>query len=170
MPLQKSRLLNSHHQVRRGRGTTFLRRHNIDAIPQFDYIFNPRSVAVVGASASPEKPGFMCLENLLNGGYKGKIYPVNPSLTDVSGLKVYPAISAIPGEIDLALIVIPAPQTIPVIEECIAKGVNGVVMVSGGFKEVGTDAGAELQTKIGILGKNSGTKIIGPNTMGLVSP
>ena len=87
-------------------------------------IFNPRSVAVVGASASPDKVGYMCVGNLLEMGFKGRVYPVNPGLAQLFGLKAYPSVSAIPGEVDLAMVVIPAELTPTTVEECAAKGVN----------------------------------------------
>ncbi len=137
---------------------------------QLERIFNPRSVAVVGASASPDKVGYMCLGNLLELGYRGKVYPVNPGLAQLFGLKAYPSVSAIPGEVDLAVVVIPAELTLAAVEDCAAKGVKGVILVSGGFKEVGTKVGARLQKKLKEIADNSGIKLIGPNTLGFVNP
>jgi acyl-CoA synthetase (NDP forming) len=135
---------------------------------QLDHIFYPRSVAVVGASASPEKLGFMCVGNLLDTGFGGKIYPVNPAISELFGLKVYPSLAAIPGEVDLAMVVIPAELALSAVEECVAKGVRGAILVSGGFGEVGT--GTELQAKLKDIADKGGIKIIGPNTLGLVNP
>jgi acetyl-CoA synthetase (ADP-forming) len=142
----------------------------MDSIKQLERIFNPRSVAVVGASASPEKMGYMCLGNLLELGFKGRIYPVNPGLVQLFGLKAYPSVSAIPGEVDLAVVVIPAELTLATIEECAAKGVQGVILVSGGFREVGTKIGAGLQNKLKAIAERGGLKIIGPNTLGFINP
>ncbi len=142
----------------------------MNSIKQLERIFNPRSVAVVGASASPDKVGYMCLGNLLELGFKGKIYPVNPGLAQLFGLKAYPTVSAIPGEVDLAMVVIPAELTLATVEECVAKGVKGVILVSGGFKEVGTKIGARLQNKLKDIADTSGLKIIGPNTLGFINP
>jgi acyl-CoA synthetase (NDP forming) len=142
----------------------------MDSLKQLECIFNPRSVAVVGASASPDKMGYMCVGNLLELGYKGKVYPVNPGLAQLFGLKAYPSLSAIPGEIDLAMVVIPAELSLAAVEECAAKGVKGVILVSGGFREVGTKAGARLQSKLKDIADRAGMKIIGPNTLGFINP
>jgi acyl-CoA synthetase (NDP forming) len=143
---------------------------DLDLAEQLDHIFYPRSVAVVGASASPEKVGFMCVGNLLEAGFGGRVYPVNPSLTELFGLRVYPSVTAIPGEVDLAMVVIPAELTVPTIEECIAKGVKGAILISGGFREVGTEIGADLQVQLRDIANRGGMKIIGPNTLGLANP
>ena len=77
----------------------------MNLIKQLDCIFNPRSVAVVGASANPEKVGYMCARDVLELGFKGKVYPVNPKLAQLFGLKAYPSLSAIPGGVDLAIVI-----------------------------------------------------------------
>jgi acyl-CoA synthetase (NDP forming) len=137
---------------------------------QLEAIFNPRSVAVIGASASPDKVGYMCVGNLLEMGFKGRVYPVNPGLAQLFGLKAYPSVSAIPGEVDLAMVVIPAELTLAAVEECAAKGVKGVILVSGGFREVGTRIGAGLQSQLKDIAERGGIKIIGPNTLGFINP
>ncbi len=142
----------------------------MDLVKQLDHIFNPRSVAVVGASANPEKVGYMCVGNLLEAGFGGRVYPVNPSLAQLFGLKAYPSVSAIPGELDLAMVVIPAELTLSTIEECVAKGVKGAILISGGFREAGTEIGADLQAQLGEMASKGGMKIIGPNTFGLINP
>ena len=142
----------------------------MDLVAQLDHIFSPRSLAVVGASANPEKVGFMCVGNLLEAGFGGRVYPVNPGLSELFGLRVYPAVTAIPGEVDLAMVVIPAERTLSTIEECIAKGVKGAILVSGGFREVGTEIGSDLQAQLREIANRGGMKIIGPNTMGLINP
>ncbi len=142
----------------------------MDLIEQLNHIFYPKAVAVIGASADSKKVGFICVSNLLEGGFKGEICPVNPSLTELLGLRAYPSIGAIPGEVDLAIIVIPAQLTISAVEECVAKGVKGVIVISGGFKEVGTDIGLGLQAKLHDIANRSGIRIIGPNTLGVFNP
>ncbi len=142
----------------------------MDLMERLNHIFYPGSVAVIGASASPEKVGYVCVSSLLEGGFKGKVYPVNPRLSQVLGLTAYPAIGAVPGTVDLAMIVIPAPLTIPAIEECAARGVKGAIVISGGFKEVSTDSGRGLQDRLRDIARRSGMTIIGPNTMGIVNP
>ncbi len=142
----------------------------MNLVEQFDCIFNPGGVAVVGASANQEKVGYFCLRNLIEAGYKGRIYPVNPRLAEVLGLKAYPSVRAIPGEVDLALVVIPAEAAVSAVEDCVARGVKGVIMITGGFRELGTEAGLALQDRIKDMADGSGTRIIGPNTIGLVNP
>ncbi len=142
----------------------------MDSVEQLDHIFCPRTVAVVGASASPEKMGFRVVANLLGAGFGGRVYPVNPGLSELFGLRAYPSVSAIPGEIDLAVVAIPAELTIAAVKECISCGVKGAVLISGGFREVGTEAGAALQAELEDLAGKGKMKIIGPNTLGLVNP
>ncbi len=142
----------------------------MDLVEQLDHIFNPRSVAVVGASANPEKVGYMCVGNLLEAGFGGRVYPVNPGLAQLFGLKAYPSIGAIPGAVDLAMVVIPAELTLSTIEECVAKGVKGAILISGGFREAGTEIGADLQAQLGDIASKGGMKVIGPNTFGLINP
>jgi acyl-CoA synthetase (NDP forming) len=137
---------------------------------QLDGVFYPQSVAVVGATATPGKIGFMLMAGLLEGGYPGRVYPVNPGQKALFGRTAYPSVSAIPGPVDLVLISIPAALTLPVVKESIAKGAKGVVLVSGGFGEVGTEAGRDLQAELRELAKSSPTKIIGPNTLGVTNP
>ncbi len=141
----------------------------MDLVEQLDHIFSPRSIAVVGASANPEKVGFMCVGNLLEGGFGGRVYPVNPGLSELFGLRVYPSVTAIPGEVDLAIVAIPAELTLSTIEECIAKGIKGAILISGGFKEVGTEIGSDLQAQLRDIADRGGMKIIGPNTVGFVN-
>ena len=135
-----------------------------------DCLFSPRSVAVVGASAAQDKVGSICLSNLIQGGFKGRIYPVNPSLSEVMGIKAYPAVGAIPDEIDLALIVIPAPLTVATIEDCADKDVKVAIIISGGFKELGTEDGLDLQAKLQVIAGRCGMRIVGPNTVGIANP
>ena len=142
----------------------------MDLVKQLNHIFNPRAIAVVGASDNPSKVGFMCVDSLLKAGFKGEIYPVNPNLSELFGLKVYPSVRAIPEEVDLAIITIPARQTISVLEECVAKGIKGTIMFTSGFKELGTRVGLDLQDKIRDIASRNGMKIIGPNCLGIVAP
>jgi len=142
----------------------------MDLIEQLNHFFYPRTIAVVGASSNPEKAGFMCLENLLEIGFGGRVYPVNPGLSEAFGMKVYPSVGDIPGEIDLAIVIIPAQFAMPVIEECVVKGIKGVILITAGFREVGTEIGSELQDKIRDVASRSGMRIIGPNTLGLINP
>ena len=142
----------------------------MNLVEQFNHVFYPRSVAVVGASSNPVKQGYLCLANVLEGGFKGRVYPVNPGLDEVFGLKAYPSVRDIPGEVDLAIIVIPAEASVSAVADCATKGVKAAIMVTSGFKEVGTEMGADLQDDIRDIAREAGMRIIGPNTIGLVNP
>src|SRR5512138_3976651 len=100
-------------------------------------LLQPKSVAIVGASAQPGKSGYTVIENLLKGGYKGKIYPINPSATEILNLPVFPNIAAVPGTIDLAVITVPVKLACQVIEECGQKGIQALSVITSGFSEVG---------------------------------
>ncbi|MFC2008172.1 CoA-binding protein [Chloroflexota bacterium] len=130
----------------------------MELVEQLNHIFYPRAIAIVGASNNPQKVGALCLQSVMEAGFVGEVYPVNPALSELRGLKVYPSIGAIPGEVDLAIVVIPAPLTITTIEECISKGIKGVVMITGGFGETGTELGADLQAKIRHIADRGGGK------------
>ncbi len=126
----------------------------------------PRSVAVVGASRSPQNVGHQVLRNLLGGNFDGPVYPVNPSSPHVASVPAYPSVTAIPGPVDLAVIAVPAPAVAAVLEECGAKGVKGVVVLSAGFGEVGEGDG-EVQLRH--LARLHSMRLVGPNCIGMVN-
>ncbi|MCK4350837.1 MAG: CoA-binding protein, partial [Candidatus Krumholzibacteria bacterium] len=126
-------------------------------------IFNARSVAVVGASANPEKTGHVILKNIIEGGFEGKIFPVNPKAGEILGLPCYPSVTAINDSVDVVIIVVPSKFVPDVMEEAGKKGVTGAVVISGGFGETGN---SELETQILGIAKKYGTRIIGPNCQG----
>ncbi|MEW6592578.1 MAG: CoA-binding protein [Candidatus Hadarchaeota archaeon] len=130
--------------------------------------FEPSSVAVVGASREPGKLGYSILKNIIDAGFRGKIYPVNPKADEVLGLKCYPSIKDVPGEAELVVIVVPARFTPSVIQDCGQKGTKAAVVISGGFSETG-DAGAQLQQQLLDTAKAAGIRIVGPNCQGLNS-
>ncbi|GAB5046649.1 acetate--CoA ligase alpha subunit [Thermodesulfovibrio sp. TK110] len=132
-----------------------------------DFIFNPASIAVVGASAEEKKVGNAVLKNLING-YTGKIYPVNPSRTEILSLPCYPSVSAIPDRVDLAIIVIPAKAVAEALKDCARAGVKGVVVITAGFKEVGGDGVAREKEIVQIV-RASGMKMVGPNCLGVMN-
>jgi len=107
---------------------------------------------------------------LLDQGFKGPIYPVHPKAKEIDGLKTYPSVSAIPGPVDLAIILIPHQKTLSVIKECAAKGVKGAVLFTAGYKETGTEEGAALEKELVRIARSSGMRLIGPNCMGLYVP
>jgi len=104
---------------------------------QIRYLFYPRSIAVVGASRKPGKIGHIILKNLRDYGFKGKLYPVNPHATEILGFKAYPSVTAIPDEVDMAVIVVPAAIVPQILKDCGKKGVKVCVVISSGFKEIG---------------------------------
>lgn len=130
-------------------------------------LFRPKSVAVVGAS-DPDRPSGLPLKNLLELGYKGKIYPVNPKRDVVQGLKAYPSLLDIADEVDVAIIVIPAHGVPDVVRQCIEKGVKAAVILVASFAEL-DEEGKKRQDEIVEIARKSGLIILGPNTNGLVN-
>ncbi len=133
---------------------------------QLEKFFNPRNVAVIGASRNPQKPGRVILENFLNPKFRGKVYPVNPNAEKIAGLKCYANLSEIPAELDFVVVAVPAEKVPPVIQECVNCGVKAVVVISGGFKETG-ERGKKLEEKIAQIITGSDTRVLGPNCIGI---
>ncbi|HHT9113012.1 MAG TPA: acetate--CoA ligase alpha subunit [Candidatus Wunengus sp. YC65] len=132
-----------------------------------EHFFSPQTVAVVGASREEGKVGHDLFKNLVNHGYKGKIYPVNPHADNILGIKTYPALKEITDKVDLAVIVVPAPYVGKTVDECIEKGIDSIIVISAGFKESGIDGAArerELYQKI----KQHSIRMLGPNCLGLI--
>ena len=132
-------------------------------------IFNPRSVAVIGASDNPGKLGSHVMKSLTQGRYPGRIYPINPGKDEILGIKAYSSLSHVPDDVDLSIIVLPAEQVPKIITECKEKGVKGIVLITAGFKEIEDKRGESLQREITELADQYGIKIIGPNTFGIVN-
>ena len=132
-------------------------------------IFNPGSVAVIGASDNPGKLGSHVMRSLTEGQYPGRIYPVNPGKDEILGIKTYPSLSRTPDTVDLSIIVLPAEQVPRIIKECREKNVKGIVLITAGFKEIEDRRGETLQEEITELASRSGIRIIGPNTFGIVN-
>ena len=132
-------------------------------------LFQARSVALVGASNNRRKWGGIMLENLLNGGFTGRVYPVNPEAGEMLGQKVYTSMSAIPEVPDLAVIVVPPPAVVPVIRECVEKGIKTGVVITAGFAEIGAE-GERLQRQMVEVARQGGMALVGPNCNGIMSP
>ena len=128
--------------------------------------FTPKSVALVGASASSGKIGNSILDSLANHDYKGEVYPVNPKAEEIFGRKCYPSVAAIPGRVDLVVVSVDLSVTPPVLEDCAKKGVHSVVVVSGGGKELGGER-ARYEAEVRRLSKKHKIRIIGPNCIGM---
>ena len=133
-----------------------------------DSIFKPRSIAIVGTSRKEGTIGRQILHNLVSYGFNGPVFPVNPKAEYVNSIKCYPSISAIPDQVDLAVIVIPKEFVLDVIDECAEKGVKGVVVISAGFKEIG-EKGVKLERELVKKVKEYGMRLIGPNCMGVIN-
>ena len=131
-------------------------------------ILSPKSIAIVGVSQDSEKISSVMLKNLINGGYNGKIYPVNPKYEELQGRKVYPDILAIPEEVDMVCIAIPYQFVEDVVDQCVEKKVKSVVIISAGFGEVGPE-GAELEERIATKLKRENIRLIGPNCLGFIN-
>ena len=136
---------------------------------EFNPIFYPDSVAVIGASTDFNKLGYHCMSSLVTSKFPGKIFPVHPSLSEVSGFKAYPSIKAVPGKIDLAIIAVRSSLVASILDECVEKGIKGVVLITAGFKEIEDSAGADLQDEVAAIANRADIKIIGPNTFGMVN-
>jgi len=130
-----------------------------------EYLLRPRSVAVIGASRNPEKIGYQVVRNLLEGGFpKERIYPINPHADEILGLKCYPSILDVPYDVDLAVVVVPAPAVPSVLEEAGKKGVKAVAVITSGFKEIGN---YELESRLVEISKRYGMRLLGPNIVGI---
>jgi acetyltransferase len=135
---------------------------------RLEYIFSPRSIAVIGASRSRRKVGWEVLHNILTYGYQGRVYPVNLSADSIHSIKAYPSVLDIPDEVDMAIILIPASKVLQVVEECGQKGVKGLVVITAGFSEIGP-SGAELENELTSLVRRYGMVMVGPNCMGVIN-
>jgi len=128
--------------------------------------FEAKSVALVGASATPGKIGNAVLDSLAKHEYRGKVYPINPSREEVMGLKAYPSLSAVPEPVELVVVTVALSLVPEILGECASKGVHNVVIVSGGGKELGGE-GEELEATIKRLAREKEVRIIGPNCIGV---
>ncbi|MEM2146320.1 MAG: bifunctional acetate--CoA ligase family protein/GNAT family N-acetyltransferase [Candidatus Jordarchaeaceae archaeon] len=132
-------------------------------------IFNPRSIAVIGASDEEGSVGYRLIRNLIGVGYRGVVYPVNPRKTSVQGIQAYPSVEELPRQADLAVIATPA-RTVPdIVEQCGKAGIQGIIIISAGFRETGAE-GKALEDQILAVKKKYDMRIIGPNCLGIIRP
>jgi acetate---CoA ligase (ADP-forming) len=143
--------------------------YDADRVRQIDAIFHSRSVAIVGLPREL-KTGKLYLHALRDQGFPGAIYPVNPKATEIDGLRCYPEVAAIPGSVDLAIVLVPARHTLPIVRQCAEKGVKAVVLFTAGYRESGTMEGALLETELTSVARRTGMRLIGPNGMGIYAP
>jgi acetyl coenzyme A synthetase (ADP forming)-like protein len=128
---------------------------------------NPRGVAVVGASPTPGKLGHAVLQNIIQYGYKGRIYPINPKAGEILELPAYASVKDIPGPVDLAVVLVPAQVVPDVIEECGQAGITGAVVITAGFREVGRE-GRLLEGQMIEIARRYGMRLVGPNVLGII--
>jgi acetyltransferase len=132
-----------------------------------DCFFSPDSVAIIGASRDPEKLGYAVLANLIEGGFAGDLYPVNPKADELLGLPAYPSVLQIPGPLELAIVVIPYRFVPAVLDECGRKGVQAAVVISAGFREAGRE-GLERELELIEIAHKYRMRLIGPNCLGVI--
>ncbi len=133
---------------------------------QLNSLMKPKSLAIIGASAKPGKIGYTVIKNLIDSGYEGKVYPINPEADEILGFKVYKSVSEVPGEIDAAVITIPAKVVLPAVEECGQKGVKALIIITSGFSETGNK---DLEKQLVDLAHQKGMCVLGPNIVGTLS-
>ena len=129
--------------------------------------FNPKSIAVIGASKTPGKVGHDILRNIIQYGYDGAVYPINPTTDEILGRKAYASMQDVPGKIDLAVVVIPSKNVLEVIGQCGEKNIDSAIIITAGFKESGLE-GAKLETELINKAKEAGVRFIGPNCLGMI--
>ena len=132
-------------------------------------LFNPNTVAVIGASDNPGKLGYHVMKSLTKGAFKGTIVPVNPGAAAILGIQAYPSVEGYPGPVDLAIVALPAKAVTGVFDECIRKGIKGIVLITAGFKEIDDPVGGELQAALARVANEADLPVIGPNTFGIVN-
>ena len=134
-----------------------------------DAIFSPKNVAVIGASEKPGSVGRTLLWNLISNPFGGTVFPVNPNRDSILGIQAHDSIESIGADVDLAVIATPAPTVPHIVEECAAAGVQGIVIISAGFREIGEE-GAELEREIKEIAERENIRIVGPNCLGVMHP
>jgi len=139
-----------------------------EAIQKLDAFFNPRSVAVIGATKKAGKAGHVIFKNFSSnkqhGVFKGQLYPVNPKEDSILGFQCYPSLSNVPGDVDLIVLIVPATVVPSVLEEAGKKNVKAAIIISSGFKEVGN---RELEDQVVAIAKKHGVRVLGPNCLGV---
>jgi len=133
------------------------------------FIFNPANIAVIGASDDPRKYGHEILKNLIECGFPGALYPVNPRAERILGLNCFKNVREIPGSVDLALVIVPAKIAGQAVQDCGDHGIKGAIVISGGFSEAGPE-GEELQKELARIAAQKGVRLLGPNCQGVNNP
>jgi acetyltransferase len=142
-----------------------------DAPPEnLDRLFSPRSIAVAGASTNVDSPGHDYVRSMLEFGFKGPVYPINPRADEIAGYRAFPSIADVPGDIDLVISCLPGEIVPQLVEQCGAKGVPFLHLFTGRFSETGDAEAADLERKILARAEELGVRILGPNGMGVYHP
>nr|HPQ41899.1 CoA-binding protein [bacterium] len=139
-------------------------------IRNLDAIFQPERIALIGVTPNPRSVSGSVLRNLINGGFRGVVYPVNPDSEAVLGIPCYPALSALPRTPDLAIICTPPEQVPGVVRDCGEKGVRGVIIITAGFRETGAEGRALEDRVVETAAGFPGMRILGPNCLGVIAP
>jgi acyl-CoA synthetase (NDP forming) len=140
-----------------------------DTLDSLRPLLQPKSVAIVGASRTPGKSGHSAVQNLVNGGFGGCIFPVNPSADEIEGLRCFASIAAIPERPDCAMLVIPASEMVKAARECADAGVRSIIIAASGFAETGEAADIERQRALTEIARSTGMRMLGPNTNGILN-
>ena len=141
----------------------------IQSLENVNYLLNPRSIAVVGASQDEKKNGGRLFRFIVENGFDGELYPINPRASEIRGYKAYPSIKDVPGEIELACIIVDAKLVPKIMEDCVEKGVKAAIIYSSGFAEIG-DEGKQLQEQVLTFARKGNIRVLGPNSIGIASP
>ncbi len=136
---------------------------------QLESLFNPKSIAVVGVSNDPSKLGSVLFTNIIDSGFQGKLYPVNPKYNTLFNYKVYKRVSDIPSKVDLVCIAIPAPLVTDIIRDAGKKKIKAAIIITAGFGEIGGE-GLALEKELKEVARKTGIKILGPNCLGMINP
>ncbi|MGM0427966.1 MAG: acetate--CoA ligase family protein [Thermodesulfobacteriota bacterium] len=131
-----------------------------------EFFFNPRGIAIAGATPNRKKGGYAILFNAIQG-FTGSIYPVNPRYDEIEGIPCFPSIMDIPDPVDMAILFVPAPAVPDMATQCARRGIRGIIVESGGFSEVGAEGGS-LQAQLHHIARKTGLRVWGPNCMGLI--
>ncbi len=140
----------------------------MNTIEQMERFVEPRSIAIIGVPRRTGEDAFNILENLLNYGFSGRLYPVNPLIDRILGIKAYSSVKEIPEVVDLAVIATPRPPVLDIVKECTEKGIKAMVIVAQGFAD-GDEEGKALQAEIMRIAKAAGARILGPNSLGVAN-
>src|SRR5712671_3930919 len=138
-----------------------------DLIESLRPLFEPKHVAIIGASRTPGKRGHTVTRNLMRCGFAGRITPINPATVEVEGLACYSSVAELTEQIDCAFVALPAEKAIEAVRQCGLAGVPAVVVGANGFSEAGTEEGAERESKLFTIVQSYGMRLLGPNTNGI---